>query len=285
MIEKITTLLKDSKHNVFDIALYSNGCAEYDTVNKAGACQNSYSVSKSVISLATGIAQQEGYLSIYDPIVKYFDLDLPCEYDEKLNSVAVRDLLTMSMGHAEGYLFEADRYSHAEKDWLKLCLSKPLEYAPGEKFVYSNSCYYLLSCLLRRAIGQDVLSYISAKLFAPLNIECYTWERCPKDEIMGATGLFISTADLLKIGIMCLNGGKAPNGKVIVDESYLTEATKIQAPDAGYGYGFWIGDGCYKAVGRHSQTISVYPDRGVVFAAHAFEDDIKYGKFIREIFK
>jgi hypothetical protein len=82
---------------------------------------------------------------------------------------------------------------------------------------------------------------------------------------------------------MCLDGGKAPNGGIIIDPIYLSEATKIQAPKAKYGYGFWIGNDCYKAVGSHSQTIDVYPQRRIVFAAHAYEDNIKYEEILKQV--
>ena len=283
MINKINNYFKTSGQNVFDIAMYHNGECTYSTVNSACACQNSYSISKSIISIAVGIAQSEGYLSVDDHIVKYLSSDLPEIYDDKLKDVTVKHLLTMSMGQGEGYLFEKDRYTYDEKNWLKLCLSKPLEYNPGERFVYSNSCYYLLSCLLHKATGIDSLEYITKKIFSPLMIDCYAWERCPRGEIIGATGLYISSADLLKIGIMCLDGGKAPNGDTIVNAAYLSEATKIQAPNAKYGYGFWIGNDCYKAVGSHSQTIDVFPEKRLVFAAHAFEDNIKYEDILKQI--
>ena len=282
MINKISNYFKALGQNVFDIAMYNDGEYTYATVNNACKCQNSYSISKSIISIAVGIAQSEGYLSLDDHIIKYFSSDLPEIYDEKIKYVTIRHLLTMSMGHGEGYLFEIDRYTYNEKNWLKLCLSKPLEYNPGERFVYSNSCYYLLSCLLHKATGIDSLDYIAKKIFSPLLIDCYSWERCPRGEIIGATGLYISSADLLKIGVMCLDGGKAPNGGIIIDPIYLSEATKIQAPKAKYGYGFWIGNDCYKAVGSHSQTIDVYPQRRIVFVAHAYEDNIKYEEILKQ---
>ena len=53
-----------------------------------------------------------------------------------------------------GFLFESDRYATDERDWLKLCLTEPHPHKPGEKFMYSNSNYYLLSCALHRAAGK-----------------------------------------------------------------------------------------------------------------------------------
>ena len=38
------------------------------------------------------------------------------------------------MGNAEGYLFEADRYTYPERNWARLILSRPLAYEPGERF-------------------------------------------------------------------------------------------------------------------------------------------------------
>lgn len=80
------------------------------------------------------------------------------------------------------------------------------------------------------------------------------------------------------VGIMCLDGGMY-NGKRIVSSEYLAEATRRQvniANSPNYGYGFWLNEYGYNGSGAYEQTLIVMPERRLVFAAHAFTDNIGY---------
>lgn len=279
MLELIEKAVREQNKNVVDMALYLDGQTEFSTLIKLPPCQNCYSLSKSVISLGIGIAQDKGMLSVGDPITEYFKGELPDSHDPKLESVTIENLLTMSMGQDTGYLFEADRYNYPERDWVRLVLSRPLPLQPGEKFVYSNSCFYMLSTLLHRAVKMPVLDFLRDSLFDPLGIKSYAWEVCPKGEIMGATGLYMSTGDILKMGVMCFSGGISEAGERIVSSDYLKKATSVQRSDANYGWGFWTGDNMYMGSGAYSQIMLVVPSKKLVFAAHAY-DNISYTDII-----
>lgn len=277
MLEKITSQIRERNLNVFRTVLYYNGVIEDETLIPAAPCQNCYSLSKSVTSLAVGIAQDMGLLDVNDLVIKYFRDELPAGYDKRLEQVTIAHLLTMSMGIDKGFLFESDRYNYSERNWVKLILSRPLDYEPGIKFTYSNSNYYMLSCLIHRAAELTMQEFLRRHLFDRLDINSYAWETCPCGEAMGATGLYMSTPDIARLGIMCLNGGMY-DGKRIISSEYLAMATasRVNIDNIGYGYGFWINKYGYCGSGAFEQTLIVMPEKKIVFAAHAFAGNANY---------
>jgi CubicO group peptidase (beta-lactamase class C family) len=58
-----------------------------------------YSLSKSFTSTAIGMTQDEGLLSIDDPVIFFFPDQVPEEPSENLQSMRIRDLLKMNSGH------------------------------------------------------------------------------------------------------------------------------------------------------------------------------------------
>jgi CubicO group peptidase (beta-lactamase class C family) len=48
---------------------------------------------------------------------------------------------------------------------------KPLEFAPGEKFKYSNSGYYLLGIIIERTSGKTYADFLQENIFAPLGMK------------------------------------------------------------------------------------------------------------------
>ena len=128
-------------------------------------CLNCSSISKRFTATAVGIAWDRELISLEDPILPYLEQDLPLVCDEKLSQIRIRHLLTYTMGNDEGYLFEEDRYSYSKKNWARLILSRSLIHEPGAVFQYSNTNYYLLSCILHRVTGCTLLQVLRGNLF------------------------------------------------------------------------------------------------------------------------
>lgn len=284
MLARIKDELKKAGANVFKFVLYHDGSWSEETLIPTCPCLNCYSLSKNFTATAIGIAQDMGLLTVEDPIIDFFPDELPSNMDEKLPRVKVRHLLTQTMGIEEGFLFEDDRYTHGTDDWVRLVLSRQLKFEPGERFAYSNSTYYLLSCIIRRVSGLTTELFLKKNLFPQLGIMDMAWETCPRGDTMGATGLYMSTADIAKLGVLYLNGGMW-QGKQLLSEHWVREA--IAAHPAGYdgpqyGYGFWVNDIGFRGGGAHSQIILVVPNKGLVFAAHSYEDSINFTGIVKK---
>lgn len=225
--------------------------------------RNVYSASKSFTSSAVGIAQKEGLLSIDELLTDAFKDDLPDEISPYLQKATVRDLLTMSLGQAKPFLMGENRPYYEEKDWVKLALKQEFDSFPGEKFLYNNSGPYLAGILVQRRSGTDLVHYLMPRLFEPMGISLPTWEVDPLGRTFGAGGLFLTLDELHKFSKLYLNGG-VYDGKRLVPEDWVREASRKQVDNGswGYGYLFWRGaDNSYRADGKYGQFCIIYPDK------------------------
>lgn len=129
------------------------------------------SVSKQFTAAAMVLLQQEGKLSLEDDVRKYFP-ELP-EYER---TITIRHLLNHTSGMRD-YLTLMALAGKRDDDWYvdddvvrMLARQRELNFLPGDEFLYSNSGYFLLSQIVKRASGQSLREYAAAKIFAPLGM-------------------------------------------------------------------------------------------------------------------
>jgi CubicO group peptidase (beta-lactamase class C family) len=94
----------------------------------------------------------------------------------------------------------------------------------------------------------EVDSFANKHLFEPLGIERFEWTKFPtqssrKDIPAAASGLRLTSRDLLKFGSLYMNNGKW-KGQQILPESWVIKSHKSYISrnnlNQGYGYQFWI---------------------------------------------
>lgn len=241
-----------------------------------------YSLSKSFASTGVGLAVMEGRLSVEDPVISFFPDQLPAEISDNLAAMRVRHLLSMSAGHAE----DTTNRLFASKGpaWTKTFLELPVENPPGTRFVYNSGATYMLSAIITKLTGQTLCDYLAPRLFEPLGIEDYLWECSPEGINTGGWGLSIRTEDIAKLGQLYLDKGMW-NGKRIVSEEWVSEATSIQISNGdggasdwaqGYGYQFWMSrHGAYRGDGMFGQFCIVMPGHDAVVAITASVKDMQ----------
>ena len=243
-----------------------------------------YSMSKSYTSVGVGIAIDEGRFSLDDRVVSFFPELLPDTLGEYAAEMTVRDLLTMASGVSRPVLMNGGA-APEERDWAKAFLSVQPDMRPGSTFVYDSGCTYMLSRIVAKTTGQDLLDYMKPRLFDPLGIGNPVWDRCPLGYSLGGSGLRLRTAQSLPFGQMLLQGGEW-EGRRIVSADWVREATSFQiATDncgffydksLGYGYQFWIArEGAYRASGAHGQGCFVLPHKDAVITYNAHTPDLQ----------
>ena len=233
--------------------------------------RNIYSASKSFTSTAVGIAVKEGLIDLNEKVIDAFKEDIDFPINEHLAKVTVRDLLTMSLGQEKSFLMGAYRPYYKEWNWAKLGLSQPFVCDPGEQFVYNNVGPYLAGLLVQRRAGCNLVDYLYPRLFKPLGMTKPTWEADPLGNTFGAGGLFLTIDELHQFGLLYLNKGKY-NGKQIISEEWIKEATSKQVDNGedGYGYLFWRGKyNTYRADGKYEQYTIICPDKNAVITISA----------------
>lgn len=251
---------------------------------------NTWSVSKSFVSVAVGIAIDEGLITLDEKICDSFKEYLPENPSKNLTELTVKHLLTMTTGFDHALFFTDDPERYVTKDWISYFFKQEYTYKPGERFLYCNFNTYMLACLIEKKAGVDILEYLNEKLFKPLNILSPDWTRCPMGHIHAANGLYLTIDEFGNFGQMLLNGGEF-NGKRIVSKEYLDMATKLQVPEVWeipYGYQFWLNpDGSYRADGKYGQYIMVLPDKDMVVAVQSLSDgevfDLIWNEFVDKL--
>lgn len=250
-----------------------------------------YSVSKTFTATAVGLAIEEGKISLTDKVISFFPDKLPAEVSDNLAAMTVWDLLTMTAGHDVDHTYEAMRKSNEdpEFDWVKDFLAYPVEHKPGEFYCYNSIATLMLSAIVQKVEGENVMSYLQPRLFEPLHISGIEWSETADGINHGGWGLYLKTEDMAKMGQLFLQGGQW-NGKQIVPAAWIAEASKKQVECVpagvreeqlvernltkensdwlqGYCYQMWrTRYNGYRADGAMGQFILNFPDKDVVIA-------------------
>jgi D-alanyl-D-alanine carboxypeptidase len=129
------------------------------------------SVTKQLTAAGVLLLQQEGQLALDDKLTKHF-ADLPASW----TNITVRHLLTHTSG-IRSYTglsgFELTRRL-TQKQFLAAFRDRPLNFAPGTSWNYSNTGYSLLGYLIENVSGQNYWDYLHAKIFGPLQMNSTT---------------------------------------------------------------------------------------------------------------
>jgi CubicO group peptidase (beta-lactamase class C family) len=253
---------------------------------RAEAKHTLYSLSKSFTSTAVGLAVAEGKLKVTDPVTSFFPEDLPGVISDNLAALRVKDLLSMSVGHAE----DSTGAIRKQENWVKAFLALPIKNQPGTAFLYNSGATYMLSAIVQKVTGQRVLEYLGPRLFEPLAIEGMSWEVCPRGINTGGWGLSVPTEALAKFGQLYLQKGRW-NGRQVLPATWVEEATtfKIQQPAAdleqmkkksdwhqGYCYQFWrCRHNAFRGDGAFGQFTIVMPEQDAVIAITSESPDMQ----------
>jgi CubicO group peptidase (beta-lactamase class C family) len=218
------------------------------------------SVTKSFVSVAVGFCIQEGLLS------------LDYKVREKMT---VRHLLMMATGHTgEPYFFPA------EQQPLQSFMKSAIQAEPGSVFFYNTPATHVLGYIVEKVSGQSIEDYLRPRLFEPLGISEWKWDKHPDGSCMGGVGLWLSTRDLVKFGNFLLFEGKG-----LLNADWIREAASAQIIQpggagldwtSGYGYQFWMNrTGGYRADGAFGQFCVVLPAHRLVIAVNSGSHDME----------
>ncbi len=127
------------------------------------------SISKQFTAAAILLLQQQGKLSLDDPVSKYLpDLTLASE-------VTIRMLLSHTSGYQdywpEDYLmppmFQPTTAQHILDTWGK----KPLDFDPGTKWQYSNTNFVIAGRIVEMVSGEPLMRFLQEDIFRPLDMK------------------------------------------------------------------------------------------------------------------
>jgi CubicO group peptidase (beta-lactamase class C family) len=154
---------------------YGSANLDYDVPITPSTSFYLASVSKQFTAAAVALAAEQGFLSLDDDVRAWFS-ELP-DYGRVIR---VRDLVHHTSGLRD-YLalmtLAGMPFGNQWRDAELLALiarQRALNFEPGAEYLYSNSGYFLLSELVRRATGLSLRAYADRELFQPLGMHA-TW--------------------------------------------------------------------------------------------------------------
>ncbi|HET9817731.1 MAG TPA: serine hydrolase domain-containing protein [Rhodanobacteraceae bacterium] len=126
------------------------------------------SISKEFTAAALLMLQQQGRLRLDDPIAKFFP-DLT-----DADRITVRQILSHTSGYQDfwpqDYLMPMMRQPTTPAHIMDVWAKKPLDFAPGSKWQYSNTGYTIAGAIVQKLTGQTPFEFLQQHVFPELGI-------------------------------------------------------------------------------------------------------------------
>jgi D-alanyl-D-alanine carboxypeptidase len=218
------------------------------------------SVSKQFTAAALLLLEDEGKLSLDDKVSKW----VPDVTDA--DKISIRQLLSHTAGlqdyWPQDYSFKAMETAVTPQQIVNRWAKKPLDFAPGTAWQYSNTGYVVAGMIIEKASGRKLLDYLQAKIFKPLGMQAIDQDKAvgkgfpqgthryalgpvrpakpAADGWLWAAGeLAMSAADLAKWDIARIDR------KVLTPEDWAVQETEVKLADGApthYGLGVSLGE-------------------------------------------
>ena len=248
-----------------------------------------YSVSKTVLAIAAGIAVEEGLFSVEDKVIDFFPEKLPEHVSDTLSAMTIHHLLTMTCGMEESFrlLSVFGKEADTDFDWVREFFASNQTSMPGTQFYYNFFSSYILAAIIEKTAGMGVMEYIGPRLLEPMHITDMEWEKSPAGICVGGWGMNLCTEDVAKFGLLLLQRGRW-NGRQLVPAKWVDTMTsnlvesmpvnafiRLKDPalyadpenDHSQGYGYYVWQGrhdTYRMEGIRGNFAIVSPDSEIV---------------------
>lgn len=128
------------------------------------------SITKQFTAVSILMLVEQGKLKLDDEITKYIE-----DYPTHGHSIKIHHLLSHTSGIGT-FTASDEWYNNRKKDYTKeefisLFKKLPMLYAPGKKYHYSNTGYFLLGIVLEKISNQSYVAFINEYIFKPLEMK------------------------------------------------------------------------------------------------------------------
>lgn len=217
------------------------------------------SITKQFTAVAIMRLAEEGKLSVDDELKKYIS-----GYPTHGYRITLHHLLTHTSGIRDFTTLygERRRLDLTDEQVLGIFRSEEMDFAPGTRYKYNNSSYYMLGMIIEKLTGRSFGDYLDSAFFKPLGMTQTSY--CRNDPIIPhrSQGYAIKDKKLVNAEIISMNvpgaaGGLCSTvgdlitwtralhgGKVLSKESYqklLTPATLNDGTPTTSAYGLEVG--------------------------------------------
>lgn len=270
-LDNLAKFFKTQSYEIIRVSEIHNG-GEVETLEcvPTNRCQNVYSVAKTFTMTAIGLLYDKGLLRTDDKICDILSDELPENgMDERWRSSTIDMALRHRLGLPAGFL-DIDVYKSSDftDDFLRYLLTYPLVYTPDSASAYTDGAYYLLARIAEKLAGMSLDDFLWRELLLKLDFQELAWSHCPRGHVIGATGLYIHSSDMAKLGLVYLTGGLY-HGERVLSSDWVKLAL-----DRCYALDWDARHATYCKGGMYGQKLVVAPAQQRVLAIQSYNGDI-----------
>jgi CubicO group peptidase (beta-lactamase class C family) len=278
LIEGLVQAARREGMELYGVHVYRRGAEPVEHRLRSDDRVNLYSVAKTFVSVALGIAEAEGRLTLDDTALDYYPELRPIAAPG-LDRVTLRHLLTMTSGSPHSWFADEPV---TVPDLAADFFATPLQHEPGTHFSYTGTGPYVAARALRAATGASVRDYLLPRVFGPLGIDNPQWHTCPLGHPVAESDLLLRTAELARFGRLLLDEGRHV-GRQLVPAEYCARMARESVPtddpddpDQRYGLGVWCepSQRSFRMAGRYGQLCFVSPEREAVVTVTAHVEGV-----------
>jgi CubicO group peptidase (beta-lactamase class C family) len=163
-----TVLVARGEHVLFNRA-YGSANLEWDVSNTPDTKFRLGSITKQFTAASILLLEDRGKLSVNDPLKKHMP-DAPSACDK----VTIFHLLTHTSGVPSFTSLpdypKIEPFTTTPAKLIALVRDKPMDFEPGEKWLYDNSGYVLLTYVIEKVSGDSYEKFVRDNIFTPLGM-------------------------------------------------------------------------------------------------------------------
>jgi len=128
------------------------------------------SITKQFTAVSILMLVEQGKLKLNDEITKYIK-----DYPTHGHSITIHHLLSHTSGigsfTSSDEWFENRKKDFTKEELINLFKKIPMHFAPGEKYLYSNTGYFLLATVIEEITNKTYKEFIHEYIFKPLEMK------------------------------------------------------------------------------------------------------------------
>ena len=247
-----------------------------------------YSVSKSFVSVAIGLLEEDGKLSLDDKVIDYFPEFAENEYlTDFMREQTIRDMLKMTTSHSGGINW----FYSGTKDRRECYFQSVSQWNSGTIWNYDSPGSYTMGCIVEKLTGQPFLEFLKDRFLRKCGFGEDTYcIQAPGGYSFSDSGVMCTARDLLIFARFVANHGTW-DGVRYMNEDYLKTATSyladnstsgfVSAADYGYGYQIWQAPrGGFAFIGMGDQFAIYDPKTDFLFITNGDNQGNNYSPII-----
>jgi CubicO group peptidase (beta-lactamase class C family) len=204
-----------------------------------------WSCTKQFTSILAGIAVDNGFFSVNDPISNH----LSQAASHGKGHITIENLLTMKSGinfNNDGFSGETSQLLREEpKSSLDFILGLNMRSNSGADFNYNDGDPQIISAIIQAKTDRTMKLWADEVLFSKIGIANLEWLSYKDGLTMGAFGILTTPREMAKIGQLVMDNGQW-NGEQVVSSAWINEmvqekvsSNETRENNITFGYYWW----------------------------------------------